>query len=51
MYIRKYKIRGTMWWLLEALNAFCFAITILAIIGSVQVIVKSASSYTPFENA
>ncbi len=36
----------TIW--LETLNVFCFLITICAIIGSVQLLIANASSYTFF---
>jgi len=50
MYIRKYNVKGALWWAMEALNVFCFCITVLAIVGSVQVIISSASSYKPFQD-
>lgn len=36
----------TIW--LETVNVFCFLVTICAIIGSVQLLAKNASSYTFF---
>ena len=50
MYIRYKKPGRTTYWLLEALNVFCFIITILAIAGSIQLIVVDSGSYEVFGN-
>lgn len=50
MYIRYKKPGRTAYWLLEALNVFCFIITILAIAGSIQLIVVDSGDYEVFGN-
>lgn len=48
LYRRVFKPRRSVVWLLHAVNVFCFIITLLAIIGSVQSIVVDASTYKFF---
>lgn len=48
MYIRNSKPGRTKFILLECLNVFCFIITVLAVAGSIQLIVVDSANYEVF---
>lgn len=48
MYIRHKKPGKVAFWLLELLNVVCFIITVLAIAGSIQLIVVDSGDYEVF---